>query len=72
VLGPTYLPLTSNRRETAPADVVVFISANRPNREMYEALKGRVGALHVVGDANTPRFLETAVREGRLAGLAVA
>jgi hypothetical protein len=30
-----------------------------------------VCALHVVGDANAPRFLETAVREGRLAALSI-
>jgi hypothetical protein len=71
VFGPTYLPPGGNRCETAPADVVVFISADRPNREMYETLRGRVGALHVVGDANAPRFLETAVREGRLAALSI-
>lgn len=72
VIGPTYLPAGSNLGETAPADVVVFVSANRPNRELYDALVGRVGNLRIIGDANAPRFLETAVREGRVAGAAIA
>ena len=71
VFGPVYLPASSNQRETAPADVVVFVSADRPNREIHDALKGRIADVRIVGDAQSPRFLETAVREGRLAGLAV-
>jgi len=74
VFGPTYLPITSNQRETAPADVVVFISPNRPNRDLLDELRVRAPqlSLQVVGDANTPRFLETAVREGHRAAAAVA
>jgi hypothetical protein len=70
IFGPTYLP-TANQRESAPADVVVFVSPNRPNRELYTALTGKVGGLHIVGDANSPRFLETAVREGHFAAVAI-
>jgi hypothetical protein len=63
VLAPTYLPAETNRRELAPADVVVFISANRPNRELHDEISGWAPRLSLVGDAHAPRFLEVAVHE---------
>lgn len=51
-----------------PADTIVFVSANMPNRELYTALSDRNTEVHVIGDANSPRFLQTAIREGHLAG----
>jgi 2,4-dienoyl-CoA reductase-like NADH-dependent reductase (Old Yellow Enzyme family) len=71
VLAPTYMAAT-NEPEIAPADVVVFVSANRPNRELYDALLGRGPAVSVVGDANAPRFLEAAVHEGHRIAAAIA
>ena len=71
VLAPTYLPATHNQREVAPADVVVFVSPNRPNRGLYEELRAKLQAISVVGDANTPRFLEAAVHEGHRAAAAI-
>ncbi|MDB5446066.1 MAG: NADH:flavin oxidoreductase [Phenylobacterium sp.] len=72
VIGPTYLPVTTNQIETVAADVVVFISANRPNRELHEALQGRVPSISLVGDANSPRFLEAAVRDAHLTAAAIS
>jgi hypothetical protein len=54
-----------------PADTVVFVSLNRSNRELYEALQGKISNLHIVGDASSARHLPTAVREGHLAGAGV-
>lgn len=71
VFGPTYLPADSNRVQRAPADIVVAVSVNRPNRSIYDALQGKVPHLRIVGDANAPRFLEQAVREGHLAGASI-
>jgi 2,4-dienoyl-CoA reductase-like NADH-dependent reductase (Old Yellow Enzyme family)/thioredoxin reductase len=51
----------------APAETVVFVSQNRPNRDLYNDLGGKVETLSIVGDANSPRFLQTAIREGHLA-----
>jgi hypothetical protein len=34
VIAPTFLPKDSNRTETLPADTVVFVSRNRPNRDL--------------------------------------
>jgi 2,4-dienoyl-CoA reductase-like NADH-dependent reductase (Old Yellow Enzyme family) len=71
VVGPAHL--TDDRVDTQrlAADTVVFVSHNRPNRELYSELLRRVADLRVVGDANSPRFLETAIREGHIAGASV-
>jgi hypothetical protein len=53
------------------ADLVVFVSLNRPRLDLLEAVVARGIAYSVVGDANTPRFLGRAVAEGNAAGRAV-
>ncbi len=50
------------------ADRLAFISVNRANRDLVEELRGRVADLKVVGDASAPRYLETSIREGHMAG----
>jgi len=72
VIAPTYLPADGNHGETVGADVVVLVSANQPNRDLHAALVGRVPSLAIVGDANAPRYLEIAVREGHLAAAAIS
>jgi 2,4-dienoyl-CoA reductase-like NADH-dependent reductase (Old Yellow Enzyme family)/thioredoxin reductase len=53
---------------TAPADLVVFVSANRSETALPDAL-GDLGAeVAVVGDALSPRGLRTAIGEGFRAG----
>jgi len=71
VVGPTYLPVGSNQTVKLAADTVVFVSANRANRSLYDELRARGLDARVVGDANAPRFIPTAIREGNLAGAAV-
>ncbi|TAJ74302.1 MAG: FAD-dependent oxidoreductase [Phenylobacterium sp.] len=68
VVGPTYLPMGSNRTVKLPADTVVFVSTNRPNRGLYDELVAAGVDARVVGDANAPRFIPTAIREGHVAG----
>jgi len=72
ILGPTFLPAKTNQRESVAADVVVFISPNRPNRDLHRDLEGHHPSVTLVGDANAPRFLETAVHEGHRAAAAIA
>ena len=71
IVAPTYSPPDSNKRETLPADTVVFISLNKPNRDLYDELSARGAPVSLAGDANAPRFLSFATREGHLAGAAV-
>lgn len=71
VVGPAYLFGTEADSSRIPADTVVIVSHNRPNRDVYDELAGQVEYLHLVGDANSPRYLQTAIREGHLAGAAV-
>jgi hypothetical protein len=55
-----------------PADTVVLVTYNDAQNGLYRALGGgaerRNFALHLVGDANAPRDLLMAIREGHLAG----
>jgi len=56
-----------------PADTVVFISYNDAQSDIYRALGGGTRAakpyqLHLIGDANAPRDLLMAIREGHFAG----
>ncbi|MDY6949826.1 MAG: FAD-dependent oxidoreductase, partial [Pseudomonadota bacterium] len=71
VVGPAHLTDDTIDTERLPADTVVFISSNRPNDELYTNLSGRMAAIRIVGDAHSPRFLETATREGHLAGASI-
>lgn len=55
------------------AEMVVFVSYNQAQTELYRALGGgtrapRPYALHLIGDANAPRDLLMAIREGHMAG----
>lgn len=71
VLGPTYLPTGSNQATRAPADTVVFVSANSPNRELLAPVRAAGLTARLIGDANTPRYLPAAIREGHMAGASV-
>ena len=50
------------------ADLVVFISLNRPRAKMVHDLETKGLSYSLIGDANSPRFLERAVAEGNAAG----
>lgn len=54
-----------------PADTVVFVSHNAPNRELIDQLAGWPGRVVAVGDARSPRYLQTAIREGHMAARAL-
>lgn len=70
-LLPAYLPAGGPGAFRVPAERVVFISHNAPNRELASELAASGIPLQIIGDANAPRFLPVAIREGRLAGMAV-
>ncbi len=71
VIAPTYLKAEGGLLATVPADIVVFISPNRSNRDIYDALRAQGAGVRIVGDANSPRYLPTAISEGHRAGASV-
>jgi pyruvate/2-oxoglutarate dehydrogenase complex dihydrolipoamide dehydrogenase (E3) component len=71
VVAPTFGEAHSNVIERLPADTVVFVSLNRPNRALYDELSARGAPVSVVGDARDPRFLSFATQTGHAAGAAV-
>jgi hypothetical protein len=64
--------LRAGSRKVA-AKSVILISHNTPARDLFNELRGRYAYpdLQIVGDTNSPRFLDVAIREGSLAGRAV-
>ena len=66
-IAPVY-PATGRR---VPAETVVFVSRNEPNRELYNELAGKVADLHIIGDACSPRLIPLAFREGQSAAMSV-
>ena len=59
------------RQELVEAQLVVLISHNRCNRTIFDELQGRQPRIELIGDAKSPRYLETAIKEGNLAGRAI-
>ena len=62
-ISPTY----ASKTERIPAGLVVLVSLNRPNRDLVDELEEFDPPLLVVGDAQSPRFLMTAIHEGHRA-----
>jgi len=56
---------------TVAADVVVFVSHNEPDNTLAEELGGRSDKVVVIGDALSPRYIESAIAEGFHAALSV-
>jgi 2,4-dienoyl-CoA reductase-like NADH-dependent reductase (Old Yellow Enzyme family) len=69
-IGPTYYGV-DEAKEVVPADTVVFVSQGRPNNDLRQPLMDAGVSVSVVGDAQSPRFMPAAVREGYLAGASV-
>lgn len=57
--------------KSIPADLVVFVASNEPNREVFAELADRNTAVRIVGDANSPRYLPVAIREGHIAAATI-
>jgi len=53
------------------ADTVVFVSHNMANRELLDALGTWPGKVMAAGDVLSPRYLQTAIREGHLAARSI-
>ncbi len=53
------------------ADLVVFISLNRPRTDLLQSIQAQSIPHTLVGDANAPRFLVRAVAEGHAAGRSI-
>lgn len=62
--------LYARRERTLAVDTVVLAGPNRAVDDLAGALRSRVAALHVIGDAYAPRKAAAAIHEGHRAGLA--
>ena len=71
IIRPTNATDDTNMREEIPADLVVFISPNRPNRDLHDELILRGLHAKLIGDAYGPRFLERATKDGHFSASAL-
>jgi NADPH-dependent 2,4-dienoyl-CoA reductase/sulfur reductase-like enzyme len=71
IVGPQHLNDDEEDTSTISADTVVFISGNRPRRDIFTILSERNFDIRLVGDAHSPRYLQTAIYEGHMAGATV-
>lgn len=65
--------LDGDEEWAVPADTVVFVSYNQAQADLWRALGGgsrepKPYELHLIGDANAPRDLLMAIREGNMVG----
>ncbi len=60
-----------NRLREIPADTVVLVTPNVPERGLYDALRDRHQRIVLVGDALAPRDLQNAIRDGHRAARAI-
>jgi 2-enoate reductase len=58
-------------KRTIAADTVVIAKGYKPNRELYDAIKGKVPEIHIAGDSKEPRTILAAVSEGFNIGIAL-
>src|SRR6266536_1387755 len=65
-------PLWNERPREVPADVVVLVTQNAPNRQIYdELLAAGQTDVFLAGDAASPRDLTTAIAEGHRVARAI-
>jgi 2,4-dienoyl-CoA reductase-like NADH-dependent reductase (Old Yellow Enzyme family) len=65
-IGPaevTYEPLHGGRAQTCPADSIVFVGANQPNRELADELAHARVPVHLIGDAAGGNTLQAAIHQ---------
>jgi hypothetical protein len=67
----TLLNVVTGEVSVVEAEVIVVAGNRRAADELAAALKGRVPALHLVGDSVAPRTVSMAIYEGELAGRAL-
>lgn len=69
--GASCLSLLTGEALFIPADSLVLATGNRSDQSLLVELTAKGITSHVIGDAMSPRKAPAAIREGRLAGLAL-
>jgi NADPH-dependent 2,4-dienoyl-CoA reductase/sulfur reductase-like enzyme len=61
-------PLSATKKRVEGVDAIVFAGNNRADDALYRSLKGRVRALHCIGDSAAPRRASDAIFDGQRVG----
>jgi pyruvate/2-oxoglutarate dehydrogenase complex dihydrolipoamide dehydrogenase (E3) component len=51
-------------KQTIAADTITPASPFTPNTELFEALKGKISEIHLIGDGQEPRLIIDAIADG--------
>ena len=62
---------TGKHVKVVPADTVVLVTPNEPNRELFDELGPSMKGVVLIGDALSPRDMMMAIREGHRAARAI-
>jgi hypothetical protein len=62
-------PLRGRRLEAVPADLVVLVTPNAAQSELYDELRSELPDIRRIGDAASPRDVQAAIADGRRAGM---
>jgi hypothetical protein len=55
-----------------PADVVAVVTSQVPVRDLFDELRDKVAAVHLIGNALSPRDLLAAMHDGHRCARAIA
>jgi glycine/D-amino acid oxidase-like deaminating enzyme len=64
-------PIFGVQAQAVPADTVVLVGYRQSQNDIWLELRGRIGQLHIVGDALSTRDIQPAIREGHLAARSI-
>ncbi len=70
--GQIEIRSSGRKPETVEVSAVVVISEMGSPHDLFDSAKSLAAEAHLIGDAKSPRFLETAIREGRRVALALS
>ena len=65
-------PIQSRKIRRIPADRVVLVTPNEPERRLYDELNGDLPHVKLIGDALAPRDVQRAIADGRRAAWSLA
>jgi hypothetical protein len=58
-------PIRGSKSETVPAELVVIVTPNAAQSELYDELRYELSDIRLIGDASHPRDALAAIKEGR-------
>jgi hypothetical protein len=58
-------PIRGTKSETIAAELVVLVTPNVAQSDLFDELRSELSDIHLIGDASHPRDALAAIKEGR-------